>query len=105
MGKKEELKSTHNLVKTILIKDKKARNSDAYLYIKVIEKLNKGVSKMPFTEVMINRKEYGIPCYDTVTRTRRKLQELNPDLQGDDRVTDMRTKNQMTFEEYAKNTR
>lgn len=105
MGKKEELKTYTALVKSILIKNKKARNSDNYLYLKVVDKLNKDCVDKPFGEVMMKASDLGLPSYETISRCRRKIQENNPDLQADERVYDYRAKNQMTFEEYAKETR
>lgn len=87
------------MVKEVLIKSVKARNSDAYLYCKVIEKVSKGASDRPFKEVIADTE---LPKYDTVTRARRKIQEKNPDLQGSDRVRDYRTENEQAFRKYAK---
>lgn len=102
MDKEKEIKKTHTLVKEILIKSPKARNSDAYLYYKVIEKLNRGSSNKPFKEVLFNLEEMGLPLYDTVTRARRKIQEKNPELQGDERVTKRRKENEEVFKEYSR---
>lgn len=102
MGKKEELTTTMAIVKDILVKNKKARNSDVYLYIKVMERLNKGSSKLPFDEVFNNIKELGLPFYDTVTRARRKVQEKNPDLQSDRYIEKCRRENEKTFEDFAR---
>lgn len=102
MGKQEELTSTMAIVKDILVKNKKARNSDFYLYIKVMERLNKGSSKLPFDEVLNNLQELGLPCYDTVTRARRKIQEKNPDLQSDRFIAKCREENQKVFEDFAR---
>ena len=99
MGKTTEIKKVHTMVKEILIKSVKARNSDAYLYCKVIEKISKGASDRPFKEVIA---DVDLPKYDTVTRIRRKLQEKNPNLQGSDRVRDYRTENEEAFRKYAR---
>ena len=102
MGKEKELKSATALVKDIMLKDKKSRNSDAYLYCKVIERLNKGSSKLPFYVVMKHTKDMGLPCYDTVTRIRRKVQETNPELQSDEFIAKCRAENEKDFEDYAR---
>ena len=102
MGRREELDSANSIVKGILMKDVKARNSDAYLYMKVIEKLNKGSSKMPFYELMKNVKEMGLPCYDTVTRIRRRMQEKYPELKGSEKVTELRKENEKAYRDYAR---
>ena len=99
MGKSSEIKKVTPMVKEVLIKSVKARNSDAYLYCKIIEKISKGASERPFKEVIA---DVDLPKYDTVTRIRRKLQEKNPNLQGSDRVRDYRTENEEAFRKYAR---
>lgn len=100
--KEEEIKTTEKLVKSILIKSVPARNSDIYLYYKVVEKLNKGVSQKPFAEVIFNLEELGLPLYDTVTRARRKIQMQNPELKGDERVARKRAENEEVYRDYAR---
>jgi len=102
MGKEEELKVTQKIVKQVLIESEGARNSDAYLYYLVIERLHRGVSNKPFKEVIFNLHEMGLPLYDTVTRARRKIQEQNPELRGDDRVALRRRENEEIFRDYAR---
>lgn len=99
MGKEQEIKKVHSMVKDILIKSVKARNSDAYLYCKVLEKIGKGLSQMPFDTIIMDSE---LPKYDTVTRARRKIQEKNPELQGDERVTKCRKENEEVFKEYSR---
>jgi hypothetical protein len=97
-----EFKSTTKLVKDILVKNKKARDSDIVLYLKVMERLNPPTLTMPFGMVLRNLKELGLPCYDTVSRARRKIQSDNPDLQGSERVQDRRAELEEEYRKYAK---
>lgn len=99
MGKSSELKRVTPMVKEILIKSVKARNSDAYLYCKVIEKVSKGASDRPFKEVIADTE---LPKYDTVTRARRKIQNSHPELVGSERVRYYRWANEETFRKYAR---
>ena len=96
---KKEFKRARTIVKEILEECPKSRNSDNFLYTKVIEKLNKGALDKPFWEVMLNLKELGLPCYETISRARRKLQEEFPELQACDAVQDFRTEREETFRE------
>ena len=89
MGK--EFKQTRLLVKKILKDYPQTRNSDNALYIKVVSSINKGALDRPFAEVMANLEELGLPCFETVRRTRQKLQQEDPDLAACDRVQDYRT--------------
>jgi len=102
MGKLKELNSTTKLVKQILEQDKKARNSDVYLYIKVCESINPEALNKPFIEVQAHLNEYGIPPISTVARTRRKLRRAYPDLAGNSDVEAQRTLNEEDFKAYAR---
>ena len=102
MGKKEEIKSTHNIVEEILIKSKKARNSDDYLYVQVVKKINPQAVSMPFINVMHHVRDLGLPSYETVSRTRRKLQEDHPELWSDKTIKIYREAAEKDFEDYAR---
>lgn len=97
-----EFKSTTKLVKDILVNYKTARNSDTVLYLKVMERLNPPTVKMPFGMVLKNLEDLGLPCYDTVTRARRKIQAEFPELQGDERVKDYRAELEEEYRKYSK---
>lgn len=62
------------IIADILIRDDAARNSDAYLYHAVCEKIAPAAMSVPFGVMIQNLKQYGLPTYDTVTRLRRKIQ-------------------------------
>lgn len=100
--KKEEIKTTHKLVKEILTKYKKARNSDYYLFKKVVEKTCPEAIGKPFGEAWSYIQESGVPCYETVARTRRHIQSKCPELQGDERVVKVREENTEDFENYSR---
>ena len=102
MNKRKEIETTERIVKKILIKDKKARNSDNYLYIKVIKYLNNGAEERPFNEVMINLKKMGLPCYETVSRTRRRIQAEHPELWSDATIKRYREEAEKDFEDYSR---
>lgn len=97
-----EFKSTTKLVKDILQKNPLARNSDTYLYIEVMMRLNPHATKMPFGMVWKNLQDLGLPCYDTVTRARRKVQAEHPELQGSERVRHFRAEREEEYKEYAR---
>ena len=102
MEKKEEIKSTEALVKKILEKSKKARNSDDYLYVRVIKELYPNALKYPFEWVMLNIRKYDLPCYETVSRERRKIQAEHPELWSNKTVRRFRREAEKDFEEYAR---
>lgn len=101
-----ELKTTTKLVKAILEQDKRARNSDSYLYLKVLETRAcrngidlKGMTVPFFLEA---HEILGFPGFETVRRTRQKIQATFPDLAPCKHVQEMRTLNEEAFRDYAR---
>ena len=85
-----------NVVHMILLEDKKARNSDRYLYVEVVKRLNPELSVMPLKDAM--NVDY-IPSYETISRSRRFLQAKFKTLRADKDVESMR---ELEEEEYRK---
>lgn len=97
-----EIIRTSKIVKEILTESEAARNSDTALYIKVCERLNPAVLWQPFLDVVVTLKENGLPPFETVRRTRQKIQEKCPELAGSERVTALREEKEEVFREYAR---
>ena len=97
------------LVHEILIDDERARNSDSYLYSKVLYKIgqlkNIDVNALSITYFMEHRNKLGFPSYETVSRARRKVQEKHPELAGTDDVETQRIINERVYRDYARNKR
>lgn len=102
MDKEKELNQTLLLVKDILIKHPSARDSDMYLYLKVMERLNPAAIDKPFYEVILNLKALGLPCFETVRRSRQRVQEKFTDLKGSEKVRSLRSINEEVFKEFAR---
>ena len=96
-----EIRRTSKIVKEILTESEAARNSDTALYIKVCEKLNPSVLWQPFLDVVVTLKENGLPPFETVRRTRQKIQAEHPELAGSERVSAFREELEKDFREYA----
>ena len=101
-----ELKNTTKLVKAILEEDKQARNSDSFLYLRVIEHIADlndinlyGISIPVF---LVSMKENGFPAFETVRRTRQKVQQHHPELAACDKIAGMRMVNETEFRRYAR---
>lgn len=101
MGKREELETTQTLVKSILVECPEARDYDMILYYEVVRRLNKDALYRPFDQVILNLKALGLPCFETVRRTRQKVQRENPSLKGCKKAQDKRAENEEVFENYA----
>ena len=100
------IRGTANLVWEVLLNNPAARNSDNYLYSLVCEKrlAEKGltIDKISFKEGLLAQKEYNLPNFETVRRTRQKLQAQFPELSGAKCVMESRAKREKVFREYAR---
>ena len=74
------------LVKAFLVVDEKCRNSDSYLYFRVITHLatQQGVDikSLTITDFLLNHQGKTFPCFETVRRSRAKVQECYPELKA-----------------------
>jgi hypothetical protein len=101
-----ELKTTTNLVKAILEEDEQARNSDSFLYLRVIEHIaeqkGRNITYMTVPYFLQNMKKFGYPGFETVRRTRQKVQQHHPELAACDKVAGMRMINETEFRRYSR---
>ena len=96
------LTNIHFLVESELVNNPQTRNSDTDLYISICEKLNPGVTEnYPFSYVMKNRRDLGLPNFESVGRCRRRIQENHPLLRADPNVTDRRYQYWKDVREYV----
>ena len=98
----KNLKTIEGKVRAILEKDEEARNDDMTLYLAVCNLCLKGTGAMPFAEVMAQYKYLGLPSFESVGRTRRKLQEKHPELLGSLRMQKLRARGEKAYRRYAK---
>ena len=98
----KDIKRTSDIVKEILEDVPEARNSDMLLYYRVCEKLNDVSLGMPFGIVLVNLKEFNLPPFESVRRTRQKLQASYPELCGSDEVEAYRVINEERVKDYAR---
>ena len=102
MNKTRELKTTLKLVKDILIEKPETRNSDDLLYLAVCSRID-GISiNQPFWKVILNRKNYHYPAFESVRRSRQKLQADSPDLAGDPDIEAQRELYEEVYRELAR---
>lgn len=100
------IKTTHDIVFAILEKDDKARNSDDHLiYVvckAILESQGLDIRKMSFGNIILHRAEYGIPPFETIRRTRQKVQMEHPELGSNDTVQGFRRLKEDEFREYSR---
>jgi hypothetical protein len=106
MSKTKYLITTTNLVKTLLAIDPQTRNSDSYLYLKVLEHcaIQKGIDLQGLTvsDFLISMNVLGLPCFETVRRTRQKIQKEYPEFKACESVQEARAENEIEFRSYAR---
>ena len=95
-----KFKGTEKLVLSILENVPAARNSDGRLYLEVIEQIGKGNSNKSISEILLGLEELGLPCFETVRRSRQKIQAEREDLRACDKVQDFRTEREEAFHRY-----
>lgn len=101
-----DLKTTTALVKAILEQDKQCRNSDSFLYLKVLEIIGKkkgiDIHQMSIPYFLINMSGTAFPPFESVRRARQKIQEHHPELGACKEVADARAMNEDGYREYAR---
>lgn len=98
----KRLKTTQKMVRTVLEKDKEARNDDMLLYLQVCNVCLKDAETMSLAEVMTGYKHYGLPHFESVRRARQKLQATCPELAGNLQIRQIRGIQEQAYREYAK---
>lgn len=101
-----DLKNTTALVKSILEQDKQCRNSDSFLYLKVLSVIGKrkgiDIESMSVPYFLVNLHGTAFPPFESVRRARQKLQEHNPHLAACESVEGFRMENEAEFRAYAR---
>ena len=92
-----EFKTIQDNVEYILMHHPETRDSDKKLYVKVVERMNPEAIDKPFKEAMLA----DLPSFETVRRTRQKLQEKQTWLRPSPAVQDFRTGLEEEYRKYA----
>ena len=102
----DELKSTKSLVLEILENNPQCRNSDSFLYFAVLKAIGSrrglDVDTMSIPYFLLNLHGTTFPCYETVRRTRQKVQAENPHLRACETVDGYRAENETVFRAFAR---
>ena len=96
------LETIERKVRTILAKNEDARNDDMVLYLVLCNACLKDAGALPLAEIMTQYKYLGLPSFESVSRTRRKLQARYPELAGSRPVQKMRATGEKAYRRYAK---
>ena len=101
----KDLKSIKALVQSLLEQDERARNSDSYLYFRVINAIanqnNIDLTRISVTVFLLNMNELPFPPFESVRRTRQKVQRECPWLAPSRVVEEYRAENEVAYREFA----
>ena len=75
---------------------------DMVLYLALCNACLKDAGAMPLAEIMTQHKYLGLPSFESISRTRRKLQARYPELAGSRPVQKMRATGEKAYRRYAK---
>jgi hypothetical protein len=105
-GQDMELKQLKDLVTETLKQGETFRENDDELYFAVCVKVNSRISdrlltNMTVSEFFGNRKKYGLPTFESVSRCRRKAQEEHPELRPRKKVQEARKTKQDEFYKWS----
>ena len=101
-----DLKNTTALVKSILEQDKQCRNSDSFLYLKVLstvaEKKGINLDSVSIPRFLLEYHGTAFPIFESVRRARQKIQATYPELAACEAVEGFRAVNEQEFKAYAR---
>ncbi len=103
----KKLLRTSNLVKDILTEIPATRNSDSLLYLKVIERIAAqsdqpiDLTQLTVPYFLCNIKKLNFPYFETVRRTRQKVQEQHPELKSSAEVEAVKAEKEKVYRAYA----
>ena len=82
-----DLKTIESLVKTELETCERCRKDDMFLWYRICVKRSKrNISHISFGNIITNHEAFGLPNFETVRRTRQKVQKKFPYLKDDETV-------------------
>lgn len=90
------------IVKRILEENIEARNDDFILIAEVYSLLNDSVKRFSFNDIMVYHKNFGLPSIESITRARRKVQNLYEDLRATEGTRRLRANEELDYKEYSK---
>lgn len=104
-SEQNDIKTTERLVYKILEEKEATRNSDNVLlyevYSHILHTKGNNIDNLGFKNVILSLRELGLPHFETVRRSRQKIQHNHPELRCSALVAENRSTMQDAFTEYA----
>lgn len=102
----DDIRNTAKLVKAVLEAHPITRESDEYLYYEVcaerLKQQGADIKTFSLANALLHRKLFDIPKFETVRRTRQKLQADHPELSSCTIVAEFRADREQAFREWAR---
>lgn len=102
MSQLTAIKNTEEKVAEILLLHPDSRESDLTLYARYIERYHAEVKSFPLAFALLDAKELKLPNYETLSRARRKIQAMIPQLRGTKQTRRRRRNSEKIFRDYAR---
>lgn len=100
-----DLKTITDLVRALLEQDARCRNSDGFLYLRVLftyaKKNGINLDAMSVSDFLMNHHGNDFPIFETIRRSRQKLQQHHPELAASETVEGFRKENEAQYYAYA----
>lgn len=77
------MKDLNDLIKKILTEHKEARDDDFKVIGYVVKALNPEAMQLTFGQALWNHNKLDLPSFETIRRTRQKIQHDHPELRGE----------------------
>lgn len=105
MNTVNDLKTTAALVQKLLEQDANCRNSDGFLYLRVLfthaEKNGINLNAMTIPDFLMHHHGEDFPVFETVRRARQKIQQHRPELAACNAVEGFRAQNELVFKAFV----
>ena len=97
-----KLYKVEDIVYQVLKEVPEARKDDFVLVAEVYNKIQPLINNVSFNQVMLAHKELGLPYFESISRARRRLQNIFEELKPSKEVQEARLEEQLIYREYAR---
>lgn len=96
-----ELKTVKKMVEKLLKENLILRGDDDLLFCEICRQIKPETQLMSVCEFFLMRKKMGLPSFESVRRSRQKVQEEHPELKPCERVQESRKRQEEKFYNFA----
>lgn len=85
-----------------VLKEHVSTRSDDFLLVMFVYNKILDTTELSFNEIMINHKQLKLPYFESISRARRRLQNIFEELRPSKEVQEARDEEQLIYREYAR---